>query len=150
MKTKRIWKILCLALLIAVVTAGCGPAAAEGSPYAIPEKYDVRVLYPEWAENPESYPSVEEAEDIAAAREFEQLCYPYWKDDQARLDWLRSTYSWGYYSELLVDNTEFLEDEENLKIIAWLEAETKYLGGTLEVSIFEELGLKIEDYVVRK
>lgn len=152
MKVKLVWKILCIVLavcLVGVLAASAVTAAQyqalkqRQSPYAIPEKYDIRTYFPDWDPSQGDPPRINK-------QVFNTVAYPeHWSVGQ-RVYWLHSKYNEAV-TQIGNNNLAYFT-EEILADVAWIEAELEFLGSPYQLGtpVLEQLGLSRDDYLVRK
>lgn len=147
-RLKIIAIILAICLVGTVVASAVTAAQYQAlkhpkSPYAIPKEYNIRTYFPDWKPSQGDPPKINKYRfDVAA--------YPEHWSVGLRVDWLYSKYS-SACIQLMNNNLDYFT-EENLPIIAWVEAELEFLGWPFRNNplVLEELGLNRDDYLVRK
>ena len=152
MKTNKGCMILCIVLAVCLVAAvgvyiaiSTTPQDAKSieSPFVAPEICNIYVRYPDWD------PSQGDPPDTPEGLPFWKVVYPEHWSIGDRASWLLQRYNTVYYGHYLANNEDFFAVEENLREVAWFEAELDLLD-SLQNPILENLGIDREDYLVRK
>lgn len=152
MKTTKGLSILCIVLAVCLVVSvgvyipinvAYQDAKNIESPYVAPAKFNIYAQYPDWD------PSQGDPPDDSHGHPFSMTAYPeHWTVGE-RVDWLLNQYNFFYIVRSIMHDEEFFADEENLREVAWFEAELEFLD-SLQTPILEDWGIDREDYLVRK
>ena len=147
-RLKIIAIILAVCLVGTVVASAVTAAQYQAlkhpeSPYAIPKEYNIRTFFPDWNPSQGDPPEIEK-------RTFNAFAYPEHWSVGLRVYWLQGKYG-DFIMQIENNHVEYFT-EENLPIVAWIEAELEFLGSPYRYGtpVLEQLGLNRDDYLVRK